>query len=336
LSAKKIIFHCFTAFRHCIIRPDRPHKSEIHGHGLDEGCFFSCCEQNPMRAFTTVVPPRHPWVIHQTLFALSTFFKWRFVSSGHRTPNMALPSSQFRWLRCKFIWQSMKESDFFDRFRSHFCSSLFCSVFLHCSIFCSLLSSQCLTCSILWGSGRSFKSSAPIVEWISVFCAAPFLFVRSAAQKWKGTVRQPPGTNLSPGGFLKKREPRVAETAVDTQLGLGQVRSGSSLSINWRFATVLFFLLLKPFRNAWRLPRIGVFPFQLWTVGEIFKFSFLLAFEKGHYMVNRMDQNFAPCVREWICDWVIQEKQKYRDFWPNFWMAKGSTELEIVKRSEVS
>jgi hypothetical protein len=27
---------------------------------MDEGCFFSCCDQNPMRAFTTVVRPRHP------------------------------------------------------------------------------------------------------------------------------------------------------------------------------------------------------------------------------------------------------------------------------------
>jgi hypothetical protein len=55
------------------------------------------------------------------------------------------------------------------------------------------------------------------------FLSAPFLFARSAAQKWNGKVRQPKETHLSPGGFLKKREPRVPETAVDTQLGFGQI-----------------------------------------------------------------------------------------------------------------
>jgi hypothetical protein len=101
---------------------------------------------------------------------------------------------------------------------------------------------------------------------------------------------------------VKKREPRVPETAVDTQLGLGQVRSGSGISINCRFATVLFFLLLKPSRNGRRRPRIGAFPFQLWTVGGIFKFSFLLAFEKGIQMVHRADQNIAPRIPERVCD----------------------------------
>jgi hypothetical protein len=95
------------------------------------------------------------------------------------------------------------------------------------------------------------------------FCAIPLLFAHSAAQKWKGKVRQPPETLLSPAGFLKKREPRVPETAVHTQLGFGQLRSGSGISINRRIAAVLFFLLLKPSRNAWRRPCIGAFPFQL-------------------------------------------------------------------------
>jgi hypothetical protein len=55
----------------------------------------------------------------------------------------------------------------------------------------------------------------------------------------------------------------------------------------------LFFLLLKPSRNARRLSRIGAFPFQLWTVGSFFKFSFLVEFEKGIQMVHKTDQNFA-------------------------------------------
>jgi hypothetical protein len=122
---------------------------------------------------------------------------------------------------------------------------------------------------------------------------------------------------------------------VDTQLGLRQVWSGSSISINWRFATVLFFLPLKPSRNAWRRPCIDAFPFQLWTIEGIFKFSFLLAFEKGLQMVHRMDYNFGPRVPEWVCNWVIQEKSKYRDFSRNFLNADVSTELKIVKRLEV-
>jgi hypothetical protein len=59
-----------------------------------------------------------------------------------------------------------------------------------------------------------------------------FLFARSAAQKWNGKVRQPKWTHLSPADFLKKWELRVPETAMDTQLGFGQVRSRSSNSIN--------------------------------------------------------------------------------------------------------
>jgi hypothetical protein len=113
------------------------------------------------------------------------------------------------------------------------------------------------------------------------FLCCPLLLARSVAQKRNGKVRQPPGTHLNPAGFLTKREPRLAETAVDTQLGLDQVQSGSGISINRRFATVLFFLLLKPSRNAWLRPRICACPFQLWRVGGIFKFSDLLGFEKG-------------------------------------------------------
>jgi hypothetical protein len=105
----------------------------------------------------------------------------------------------------------------------------------------------------------------------SFFLCCPVLFACFAAQKWNGTVRQPPETLLSPGRFVKKREPRVPETAVDTQLGLGQARSGSGISINRRFATVLFFLPLKPSRNGWRLPRIGAFPFQLLAFEKAFK-----------------------------------------------------------------
>jgi hypothetical protein len=99
--------------------------------------------------------------------------------------------------------------------------------------------------------------------------------------------------HLSPAGFLKKRESRVPETAVDTQLGLGQVRSGSKISTNRGLAIGLFFLLLKRSRNASRLPRIGAFPFQLWRVGGIFDFSFLVAFEKGLQMVRRTDHKIA-------------------------------------------
>jgi hypothetical protein len=117
-------------------------------------------------------------------------------------------------------------------------------------MFWSLLSSQCLTCSIPWGSGRSFKSTAPITEWISFFCAVPFLFARSAAQKWNGKDRQPPGTHLSPGGFLKKREPRVPETAVDTQLGLGSVWSGSNISINRGICNGFVLSALKTFQEC--------------------------------------------------------------------------------------
>jgi hypothetical protein len=64
------------------------------------------------------------------------------------------------------------------------------------------------------------------------FLWSPFLFARSAAQKWNGKVGQPKETNLSPGVFLKKREPRVPEMAADTQFGLRQIRSGSGISIN--------------------------------------------------------------------------------------------------------
>jgi hypothetical protein len=109
-----------------------------------------------------------------------------------------------------------------------------------------------------------------------------------------GNERKP----LSAGSFLKKREPRVPETAADTRLGLGQVRSGSGISINRRIATVLFFLLLKPSRNAWRLPRIGAFLFQLWRFGGIFNFSFLFGFEKGVQMFQRMDENIGPRATE--------------------------------------
>jgi hypothetical protein len=73
----------------------------------------------------------------------------------------------------------------------------------------------------------------------------------------------------------------VPETAVDTQLGLGQVRSGSGISINRGLAIDLFFMDLKPSRNAWRRLRIGAFPFQLSRVGGIFKFSDLLALKRA-------------------------------------------------------
>jgi hypothetical protein len=62
----------------------------------------------------------------------------------------------------------------------------------------------------------------------------------------------------------------VPETAVYTQLGLEQVRSRLGISINRRLAIVLFFLLLEPSKNAWHLPRIGAFAFQLWN-GEVFQ-----------------------------------------------------------------
>jgi hypothetical protein len=55
------------------------------------------------------------------------------------------------------------------------------------------------------------------------FLCCPFLFARSAAQKRNGKVRQPTETHFSSGGFLTKREPRVPETAADTQLGFGQL-----------------------------------------------------------------------------------------------------------------
>jgi hypothetical protein len=61
-------------------------------------------------------------------------------------------------------------------------------------------------------------------------CPVSFRPFCCSKMEWKG----PPttGTHLSPGGFLKKREPRMPETAVDTQLGFGPVRSGSGISMN--------------------------------------------------------------------------------------------------------
>jgi hypothetical protein len=56
-------------------------------------------------------------------------FHGGFVESDHKTPKMALPTSQLRWLCCIFIWQRVKESDFFDRPRCQFCSSIFCPTF---------------------------------------------------------------------------------------------------------------------------------------------------------------------------------------------------------------
>jgi hypothetical protein len=98
---------------------------------------------------------------------------------------------------------------------------------------------------------------------------SPFVFARSAAQKWKGKVRQPTETHLSPGGFLKKRELRVPETAVDTQLGLGQVRSGSGISTFRGFANVLFFLLLKPSRNEKEIRNGGEIQIEAEETGKI-------------------------------------------------------------------
>jgi hypothetical protein len=61
--------------------------------------------------------------------------------------------------------------------------------------------------------------------------------------------------------FSEEKRTAVPEMAVDTQLGLGQIRSGSGISRNGRFAIVLFFLLLKPSRNA-RLIRTLLSPFR--------------------------------------------------------------------------
>jgi hypothetical protein len=104
--------------------------------------------------------------------------------------------------------------------------------------------------------------------------------------EWKG-----PPTTGNPSQswrFSEEKRAPVPETAVETQLGLGSVRSGSGISINRGFVTVLFFLLLKPSRNAWRRLRIGAFPFQLWKFGGIFNFAVLFSFEKG------LSRDFIP------------------------------------------
>jgi hypothetical protein len=82
------------------------------------------------------------------------------------------------------------------------------------------------------------------------FLGSPFVFACFLPQKWNGMVGELTWTHISPAGFLKKREDRVTETAVDTRLGLGQVRSGSNISINLGFTTVLFVMLLILSRNA--------------------------------------------------------------------------------------
>jgi hypothetical protein len=121
-------------------------RSEINGLGMDEGCFFSCCDQNPMRTFTTVIPPRHPWVLHQTLCCSLNFFHGMVrlirpsnTKNGSAIFSIPMTSVQIYVAKCEGKWLFWPVPD-----------SVLFFTFLHCSVFCSLLSSQCLTCSIPW------------------------------------------------------------------------------------------------------------------------------------------------------------------------------------------
>jgi hypothetical protein len=108
-----------------------------------------------------------------------------------------------------------------------------------------------------------------------------------------------PETLLSPARFLKKREPRVPETAVDTQLGLGKVRSGSGISINGEIRNCFVLSALKTFQKCLAPPSYRCLSVP--TVdgrGDFQFFKSMFTLEKGLQKVQRTDQNFARRVPE--------------------------------------